>query len=148
MRVKSELKNLKPTDLNLPVGTKLYINESLCSYYSGLWNQCKKLWNWRKLFSFFTGNDSVRVKLQENGSYNITQIDDLKYFLKKISQYFSSVCFVFIVSYFRERASWEILCKICVSTVWANSLSKKKLEKLSNSCWMQNLKSIFCFIFK
>ena len=68
-------------------------------------------------FLFFTGNDSVRVKLQENGSYSITHIDDLKYFLKKISQYFSSVCFVFIVSYFRERASWEILCKICVSTV-------------------------------
>ena len=29
MKVKSELKKLKPADLDLPVGTKLYINESL-----------------------------------------------------------------------------------------------------------------------
>ena len=79
MRVKSKLKKLKPSDLNLPGGTKLYINESLCPYYRGLWNHCKKLWNRRKLFSFFTINGSVRLKLQENGSYNIiTHIDDLK----------------------------------------------------------------------
>ena len=79
MRVKSALKKLKPADLDLHVGTKLYINESLCPYYRGLWNQCKELWNRRKLFSFFTVNGSVRVKLQENGSYNIiTHIDDLK----------------------------------------------------------------------
>ena len=43
MRVKSELKKLKPADLDLPVRTKLYINESFCPYYRGLWNQCKKL---------------------------------------------------------------------------------------------------------
>ena len=36
MRVKSELKKLKPADLDLPVGTKLYINETLRPYYRGL----------------------------------------------------------------------------------------------------------------
>ena len=71
MRVKNDLKKLKPADLDLPVGTKLYINESLCPCYRGLWNQCKKLWNRFKLLSFFTVNGSVHVKLQENGSYNI-----------------------------------------------------------------------------
>ena len=79
MRVMSELKKSKPADLDLPVGTKLYINESLCPCYRGLWNQCKKPWNRCKLFSFFTVNGSVRVKIQENGSYNmITHIDDLR----------------------------------------------------------------------
>ena len=39
MRVKSELKKLKLADLDLSVETKLYINEVLCSYYRGLWNQ-------------------------------------------------------------------------------------------------------------
>ena len=29
MRVKSELKKLKPADFDLPVGTKLYINENI-----------------------------------------------------------------------------------------------------------------------
>ena len=36
MRVKSELKKLKPVEFDLAVGTKLCINESLCPYYSGL----------------------------------------------------------------------------------------------------------------
>ena len=79
MRVKSELKSLKPADMNLPVRTKLYINESLCPYYRGLWKQCNKLWNKRKLLASITVNGLVRVKLQENGLYNIiTHIDDIK----------------------------------------------------------------------
>ena len=79
MRKKSELRKLKPSELDLPNGTKLYINESLCPYYRGLWNQCKKLWNKRGIFSFFTVNGSIRIKIRENGPYNIiTHIDDLK----------------------------------------------------------------------
>ena len=35
MRVKEDLKDLDATDLDLPAGTKLYINESLCPYYRG-----------------------------------------------------------------------------------------------------------------
>ena len=52
MRKKSELRKLKPSELNLPNGTKLYINENLCPYYRGLWNQCKKLWNKQGIFFF------------------------------------------------------------------------------------------------
>ena len=69
IRAKSELKKLKPADLDLLVGTKHYINESLCLYYMGLWNQFKKLWNRSKSFSFFNVNGLVHVKLQENESY-------------------------------------------------------------------------------
>ena len=36
MRVKSELKTLKPADLDVPEGTKLCINESLCPYYRAI----------------------------------------------------------------------------------------------------------------
>ena len=43
MRRKSELRKLKPSDLDLLNGTKLYTNESLCLYYRYLWNQSKKL---------------------------------------------------------------------------------------------------------
>ena len=80
MRVKSELKklNLKPADLDLPVGTKLYITERLRLYYRDLWNQCNKLWNRCKLLSSFTANGSIHLTLQENELYNIiTHIDDL-----------------------------------------------------------------------
>ena len=78
MRKKNELRKLKPSELDLPNGTKLYINESLCPYDRGLWNQCKKLWNKQGIFSFFTVNGSIRIKIRENGPYNITHIDDLK----------------------------------------------------------------------
>ena len=69
MRKISELRKLKPSKLDLPNGTKLSINESLCSCYRGLWNQCKKLWNKQGIFSFFT----------VNGPYNIIMhFDDLE----------------------------------------------------------------------
>ena len=80
MRKKSELRKLKTSTLDLPNGTKLYINKSLYPYHRGLWNQCKKLWNRPGIFSFFTVNGSISIKIRENGSYNIiTQhIDNLK----------------------------------------------------------------------
>ena len=36
MRKKSELRKLKPSELDLPNAKKLYINGSLCPYYRGL----------------------------------------------------------------------------------------------------------------
>ena len=79
MRVKKDLKDLDATDLDLPAGTKLYINDSLCPYYKGLWNETKKLWNKKKILSYFTVSGTVRIRLQEKGPYSIiTHIDDLK----------------------------------------------------------------------
>ena len=48
MHVKKDLKHLDATDLHLPAGTKLYINDSLFPHYGGLWNETKKLWNQNK----------------------------------------------------------------------------------------------------
>ena len=45
MRIKKGLKDLNPTNLSFPEDTKIYVNDSLCPYYRGLWNECKKLWN-------------------------------------------------------------------------------------------------------
>ena len=56
MRKKSGLRRLKPSEQDLPNGTKLFINESLSPYYRGLSNQCKKLWNKQRIFSLFTVN--------------------------------------------------------------------------------------------
>ena len=75
---KSELRKWKPSKLDLPNRTKLYINESLCPYYRGLWNQCKKLWNKQGIFSFFIVNGSTRTKIRKNGPYKITHIADFK----------------------------------------------------------------------
>ena len=51
MRIKKGLKDLNPTNLSFPEGTKIYVNDSLCPYYRGLWNECKKLWNNKKIYS-------------------------------------------------------------------------------------------------
>ena len=56
MRIEKRLKNLNPTNLSFPEGTKIYVNDSLCPYYRGLWNECKKLWNNKKIYSYFTVN--------------------------------------------------------------------------------------------
>ena len=70
MPVKKDLKGLDATDLEPPAGTKLYINDSLCPYYRGLWNEAKKLWNKKKKYSYFTVSGTVRIGLQEKGPYS------------------------------------------------------------------------------
>ena len=60
-------------DQDLPAGTKLSTIDSLCSYYNGLWNETKKLWNKEKVFSYFTVIGTVRTRLQER--------------VRKVSQY-------------------------------------------------------------
>ena len=79
MRVKNDLKVLNPTDLDFPGGARLFINDSFCPYYRGLWNECKKLWINKKIFSFFAVDGTCRLKLEQDGPYNsLTYVDDLK----------------------------------------------------------------------
>ena len=78
LRVKKDLKHLDPTKLAFTEGTKIFINESLCPYYRGIWNKCKKLRANQKLHQFYTINGIVRVKLEENGPpKSITHMLDL-----------------------------------------------------------------------
>ena len=51
--------------MNLPSGTKIYINESLCTYYKKLWSMCKKIWDTKHIFSFRVSNSSIKVKLKK-----------------------------------------------------------------------------------
>ena len=37
MNDKKKLKSMKPQNIGLPSGCKIYINESLCKYYKYLW---------------------------------------------------------------------------------------------------------------
>ena len=53
MCVKKDLKDLDATELDLPAGTKLYIYDSLCPYYRGLWNETKKLEQEKNIFLFY-----------------------------------------------------------------------------------------------
>ena len=60
LRVKRQLKGLDPSVVDLPEGTKIFINESLCPYYRGIWNKCKKLRDKQKLCQYYTINGLIR----------------------------------------------------------------------------------------
>ena len=40
LRVKKDLKSLDPTELDFPGHRRIFINDSLCAYYRGLWKKC------------------------------------------------------------------------------------------------------------
>ena len=75
---KTKLKQLKPESLNLPASVKIYINESLCSYYKKLWTKCKKLWDANRILSFWVSNGSIRVSLVNKNVSIITRDCDLE----------------------------------------------------------------------
>ena len=79
LRAKKRLKDLDGTTLNLRSDSKIFINKSLCGYYRGLWNKCKRLKGDKKIHQFYTKNGIIRLKLVENGSLKtITHVNDLK----------------------------------------------------------------------
>ena len=79
MRIKKGLKDLNQTNLSFLEGTKIYVNDSLCPYYRGLCNECKKLWNNEKNYSYFSVTGTVRIKQVKNGPYkSITYVNDLR----------------------------------------------------------------------
>ena len=76
---KKSLKKVKPSGVCLSRVTALFINESLYSYYKGLWNKCKELWNEKLRYSYFTINGNVKYALREGGElYTVTHKNDLK----------------------------------------------------------------------
>ena len=75
---KKNLKQLKHESLNLPADVKIYINESLCPYYKKLWTKCGKLWDAKRILSFWISNGSIRVKLVNENVSIITHDCDLE----------------------------------------------------------------------
>ena len=64
-RDKKNLKALNPSELDSPEATRILINESLCTYYRGLWNKCTIAKGMGKLNVFFVSNGAVKVKILE-----------------------------------------------------------------------------------
>ena len=65
----SKLKGMDLTAYGVEEGKSVYINESLCGYYKGLWSKCKKLKDKHKMFSFWTYNGQVGYKYTEKVRY-------------------------------------------------------------------------------
>ena len=56
LKKKKKLKNLDIGKYGFNDESKIYINESLCPYYHGLWRKCKGLWQDKVIASFYTIN--------------------------------------------------------------------------------------------
>ena len=79
LRVKRQLQDLDPSAVNLPEGTKIFINGSLCTYYQGIWNKCKKLRDKQKVYQHYTINGLIRLRIEESGqAKTITHMVDLQ----------------------------------------------------------------------
>ena len=79
LRVKRQLKSFDPSAVELPEGTKIFINESLCPYYRGIWNKYKKLRDKQKVYQCYAINGLIRLRIEESGqAKTITHMVDLQ----------------------------------------------------------------------
>ena len=70
-------------EVDLPEGTQIFVNQSLCPYYISLWSKSKKLRLLGKIHSFFISNSIIKIKLQEN-SIKITHSSDFDKFFPDV----------------------------------------------------------------
>ena len=79
LKVKKDLRNLDMEDLDLPRGTKIYINQSLCPYYRILWSKAKRLQNIGSIDNFYISSGTIKIKVTENSSLiMITHLGDFQ----------------------------------------------------------------------
>ena len=63
---KKDLPKLDMKGIDLPEGTWLFVNHSLCSYYKLLWSKTKKLQSLGRIHSYSISNGKIKLKVQEN----------------------------------------------------------------------------------
>ena len=77
LRIKRQLKSLDSAAMDLPEGTKIFVNESLSPYYRG--NKCKKLKDKQKVHQYYTINGLICLQFEESGQAKIiTHMVDLQ----------------------------------------------------------------------
>ena len=65
--------------MDLPERTKIFVDESLCPYYRGIWNKCKKLRDKQKVHQYYTINSLIRSRIEKSGQVKIiTHMIDLQ----------------------------------------------------------------------
>ena len=81
MSVKSDLRNVKLEDIGLRGlrgNNSIFINPSLCPYYSMLWSKSKRLLGLVKNKNFYISSGKIKIKLQ--GNTNQLVITYVKFF--------------------------------------------------------------------
>ena len=77
LKVKKDLRDLNMENLDLPRGTKIYINQSLRPYYRIWWSKAKKLQNIGSINNFYISSVTIKIKVTKNSRpITITHLDD------------------------------------------------------------------------
>ena len=75
---KNKAKGFNPCSIGIESG-KVFINESLCRYYTFLWSKCKTLWSEERIEAFWASNDQIKIIIEPKGAVSqITHITDLQ----------------------------------------------------------------------
>ena len=99
LSVKRQLKGLDSAAMDLPEGTKIFINESLCPYYRGIRSKCKKLRDKQKVHQYYTINGLIRLRIEQSSQAKIiNHMVDLQNLFPDID--ISSLQFYFFLFYF------------------------------------------------
>ena len=78
LKKRSLLKDCNQKDFGFPEENKIFINESLCPEYRFLFWKCRVLHKNKKLFSYWTFNGIIKIKMSERGEIHaITHVNDL-----------------------------------------------------------------------
>ena len=79
LKATTALQKLNTTNLDLPECSRIFVNQSLCSYYRFLCTTNKKLHGKGKIFGWHVSNWSIKIKLQENSRpIYISHMEDIK----------------------------------------------------------------------
>ena len=89
-------------DVGLPENTRLFVNQSLCSYYRVLWSKSKKILSMGKINNFHISNGTIKIKIQEGSTpLSVTHnVDFEKYTL---------ACFDFMTLIYPENSHYNKL---------------------------------------
>ena len=127
LKAKNELRKLDTTNLDLLERSKIFVSQSLCSYYHLLWSTSKKLYGTCRNFGWYVSNGSIKIKLWENSwPLYVSYIEDFK-------KYFPDIDFQFVNKYH---------CAVCKCSTGCF------LELLLSSLFMSLLINFFLFFFK
>ena len=78
LKNRRKLKETDQVDFGFPRESKLYLNESLCPYYRGIWGKCKGLLSEKLISRLWTYNGAVTIKISEDSDrLGITHDTDL-----------------------------------------------------------------------
>ena len=78
MKNRKALKDTDKTSLNFPEDTRIFVNDSLCPYYRGLYGKCKSLYLSKRIFAFWSSNGVIKLKVEEKSNLkSITHDYDL-----------------------------------------------------------------------